>query len=164
LTKSEREEICSRVKAIRNAVCGDVRGAQRTFANAVDVSYGTYRNYEDSRVCLGALKNISIHTGISLDAMVFGGKVFEEELKNVKKVPVYSTKKEELIALEIAKSKWKDMNELSEAVARVQSGELVYEKDPMVNMTVRINIVGGHVSLIDEDRGCIINPEDLKEK
>lgn len=164
MIKSEREEICSRIKAIRNKVCGDVRGAQRTFANAVNVSYGTYRNYEDSRVCLGALKNISIRTGVSLDAMVFGGKVFEEELKNVKKIPVYRTKKEELFAQEIAKSKWKDIHELSDAVERVQNGELVYEKDPMVNMTVRINIVGGSVSLMDEDRGCIINPEDLKEK
>ena len=164
MIKSEREEICNRIKIIRNEVCGDVRGAQRTFANAVDVSYGTYRNYENSRVCLGALKNISIHTGISLDAIVFGGKAFEEGLKNVEKVPVYRTKKEELFAQEIAKSKWKDIHELSEAIERVQKGELVYIKDPMVKMTARINIVGGSVSLMDEDRGCVINPEDLKEK
>lgn len=164
MKEDERKEICRRVKAIRKETCGDVRGAQRTFADHVDVSYGTYRNYEDSRVCLGALKKIALKSGVTIDAIVFGGHQFEEELKNIKKVPVYKTKKDELFAKEIAKSKWKDIHELSEAVEKVQNGELVYEKDPMVNMVVRINIVGGSVSLMDEDRGCIINPEDLKEK
>lgn len=157
-----KKEICGRIKEIRLAACGDIRGSVKVFADKIGMSASTYRNYEENRACIFALKQISQATGVSIDSIVFGGETFNQEKALVKKLPVYRTEKDRKLAEAVAASKWDSIEAISNAVEFMRRGALVYSKDKDIkHMTVIIDIGKHNPALIDEENTTIINPEDL---
>jgi len=157
-----KKEICKRVKQIRLAVCGDIKGSVKVFAAKIDMNASTYRNYEEDRVCIYALKQISQATGVSIDSIVFGGKVFNQEKDLVKKLPVYSTEKERKLGEALAASKWISIEEIADAIEDLKEGRLIYAEDKdLKHMKVMISIGKHNPALINEETSSIINPEDL---
>jgi len=157
-----KKKICERVKKIRLTACGDIRGSVKVFANKIGMNASTYRNYEENRVCIFALKQICEATDVSMDSIVFGGKSFIEECGEVEKLPVYRTEEDRKMAEAVAASKWKSIEEISNAIEAIRKGRLIYAKDKNIeNMTVMINIEKHNPALIDKDTITVINPEDL---
>lgn len=157
-----KREICERIKEIRLAACGDIRGSVKVFADKIGMNTSTYRNYEEDRVCIFALKQISQATGVSIDSIVFGGKTFNQERDLVEKLPVYRTEKDRKLAEAVAASKWNTIDEISHAIDEIREGRLVYAKNKDIkHMSVIISIGEHSPALIDEENMTIINPEDL---
>lgn len=157
-----KKEICGRVKKIRLAACGDIKGSVKVFAEKIGMNASTYRNYEENRVCIYALKQISQTTGVSIDSIVFGGKTFDQEKDLVEKLPVYRTEKDRKLAEAVAASKWDSIDTISNAIDLVKKGELIYSKNKDIeHMSVIISIGKHNPALIDEEHMTIINPEDL---
>lgn len=158
-----KKEICERVKQIRLVACGDIKGSVKVFAAKIGMNASTYRNYEENRVCIYALKKICEATKVSIDAIVFGGCHFDEECSEVEKIPVYATEKDRKLAEAVAASKWTSIEEISDAVEALKEGRLIYAKDKDIkHMRVIINIIGKqNPALIDDDMTTIINPKDL---
>ena len=157
-----KKEICERVKQIRLASCGDIKGSIKVFAAKIGMNASTYRNYEENRVCIYALKLISEATGVSIDSIVFGGKIFNEQKDLVEKLPVYRTEEDRKLAEAVAASKWASIEQISIAIEALRDGKLVYSKDKdIAHMTVVIGIGKHNPALIDKDTSSIINPEDL---
>lgn len=157
-----KKEICERIKKIRLAACGDIKGSVKVFAAKIGMNASTYRNYEEDRVCIYALKQICEATGVSMDSIVFGGKDFIEECGHIEALPVYRTEKERKISEAVAASKWTSIEEISNALDALREGTLTYTKDKDIkHMTVIIGIGKHNPALIDGETSSIINPENL---
>ena len=157
-----KKEICERVKKIRLAACGDIKGSIKVFSAKIGMNASTYRNYEENRVCIYALKQISQATGVSIDSIVFGGKTFNQEKDLVEKLPVYRTGKDRKLAEAVAASKWPNIETISNAIEALREGRLIYAEDKNIeHMTVIIGIGKHNPALIDSETTSIINPEDL---